>query len=169
MNIKEKAKKFAIKKHKNQKRKNGEDYINHPINVAGLVKIYKKSHNLDNLISAAYLHDILEDTNTSYYELVKCFGYNIANLVLELTTNEDMKNDIGKAKYLAYKLKAMTNWALTIKLCDRLHNISDLYKINNNFKNKYINETKYIINYLTNNRNLNNTQKNIIKKIKTII
>lgn len=160
------AKLYATEKHKGQKRRDGSDYIGHPIAVGELVNKYKESHNLKRIIAAAYLHDTLEDTDTTYYDLVETFGYDIASLVMEVTTNEDMKNAIGKEQYLAYKLKHMTNWALVIKLCDRLHNVSDLDNADPKFKERYTNETKFIIDYIENNRTLTETHKAIIRDIK---
>ncbi len=159
------AKKYATEKHKSQKRKNGDDYIIHPVAVAKLVKKYKNSHNIDNLVAAAYLHDVLEDTNASYYELVEVFGCDIANLVKEVTTNKKVKNILGKDKYLACKLKYMTDWALVIKLCDRLHNVLGLNLCDKKFKERYIKETFFIINYLVKNRELSDTHKRIIEDI----
>ena len=78
---------FAQEKHKNQRRKNGKPYITHPLNVLDKIIKYKKSHNIDTLIISALLHDTLEDTNTTYYELVNNFGQEVASLVLELTTS----------------------------------------------------------------------------------
>lgn len=165
MNITTKAYEFAALKHVKQKRRNGEDYIIHPIGVAELLVQFKKSRNINNLLAVAYLHDTLEDTKTTYYELVENFGYEIASMVMEVTTNEDMKNAIGKEKYLAYKLKHMTSWALAIKLCDRLHNISDLEIQDEDFIRKYSKETLFIVDYISMNRELSNTHKEIIKKI----
>jgi (p)ppGpp synthase/HD superfamily hydrolase len=159
------AEEFATNKHKGQRRKNVQDYISHPISVAQTLMHYKKSHNIDNLMAAAMLHDVIEDTDTSYYELVEKFGHQIASLVMEVTTNKDMKNAIGKEKYLAYKLKHMTSWGLVIKLCDRLDNISDLNQMNHSFRTKYVNETSYIINYIYRNRELSETHLNIIQAI----
>lgn len=165
MSISEIAKKFAIQKHNGQTRKNGNPYIVHPISVANLLGKYKKSHNIDRLIATAYLHDTLEDTDTSYYELVDTFGYDIAGLVMELTTDKNMKDEIGKNKYLAYKLNSMTKWALAIKLCDRLDNISDLEEMDENFRKRYLEETIFIIDYICENRELTKTHINIIKDI----
>lgn len=165
MNIADIAKSFAIDKHKEQYRKNGNPYIIHPISVASLLKKYKKSHNINRLMAAAYLHDTLEDTNTSYYELVDTFGYDIAGLVMELTTDENMKKEIGKNKYLAYKLNSMTKWALSIKLCDRLDNISDLEEMEESFSKRYLEETIFIIDYICENRELTKTHRDIIKDI----
>lgn len=169
MNISEIAKNFATQKHNGQTRKNGDPYIVHPISVASLLEKYKKSHNINRLIAAAYLHDTLEDTNTSYYELVDVFGYDIASLVMELTTDEKMNKEIGKNKYLAYKLNSMTKWALAIKLCDRLDNISDLQIMNEDFKKRYLEETIFIIDYICENRYLTNTHRKIIKDIVDIL
>ncbi len=165
MNIGEIARMYATEKHKGQKRKNGEDYIVHPNSVAALLLKYKKSHNINRLRAVAYLHDILEETDTTYYELVDIFGYDIASMVLELTNNKEMKNALGKSVYLAYKLKYITSWALTIKLCDRLDNISDIEKLDEEFRTRYSEETFFIINYLLENRILSNTQRNIINDI----
>lgn len=169
--ITSKALEFATKKHKGQMRKSAEkkEYITHPINVANIVKKYKTSHHIDSLVAAAYLHDTLEDTDTTYYELVENFGVEIASLVNELTTNRDMKKEIGKGKYLAYKLKEMTNWALVIKLCDRLDNVMDLHSVDPEFRNRYINETTFILNYVINNRDLTKTHLHIIQDINSVV
>lgn len=169
--ITDKALEFAKEKHKGQMRKGKieKEYINHPINVAKLVKKYKNSHNIDTLVAAAYLHDTLEDTDTTYYELVETFGVEVASLVSELTTNKDMKKAIGKEKYLAYKLKSMTSWALVIKLCDRLDNISDLFSVDDEFRNRYINETMFILEYVMDNRKLSQTHINIMKDITSVV
>lgn len=165
--ISERALKFAAEKHKGQYRKgkNQKPYITHPINVANLLKKYKESHKIDTLVAAAYLHDTLENTDASFYELVKKFGIEIAALVREVSTDKDLKNEVGKVKYLAIKMKNMTDWALDIKLCDRLDNVSDLVDVDFEFRDKYIKETLYIINYLVQNRKLTNTHLTIIKDI----
>ncbi len=170
--ISERALKYATKKHEGQYRKDKQhkEYICHPIGVANLVKIYKgNSDNIDELLAAAYLHDTLEDTNTTYDELVNEFGQKVASIVLELSNDDVLKNKIGKSKYLAVKMNNMTNDALDIKLCDRLNNISGLAITDNQFRDKYINETLYIIKYLMDNRNLTNDQLNIIQSILVVL
>ena len=156
---------YATKMHQGQYRKDGTDYINHPIRVANYVKKFKQSKNLENLIISAYLHDTLEDTEATYYDLVEKFGPQVASIVLELTTDIDFKKELGKTKYLEIKMKNMSSWALVIKLCDRLDNVSDLINADETFKDKYIKETLEIISYLINNRQLSNTHITIIKDI----
>ena len=166
--ITNKALEFARKKHKGQMRKNNTpvEYITHPINVANLVKKYANNkENIDDLVSSAYLHDTLEDTNTTYEELTCNFGNIISNLVKELTNNEVLKKEMGKTKYLSIKMANMSEDALIIKLCDRLDNVSSLYDTNKAFIDKYLRETISILNYIINNRSLNSIHLNIINDI----
>ena len=166
--ITDKALEFAREKHKGQMRKNNTpvEYITHPINVANLVKKYANNkENIDDLVSSAYLHDTLEDTNTTYKELICNFGNLISNLVKELTNNDVLKKEMGKTKYLSMKMANMSENALIIKLCDRLDNVSSLYDTNKAFIDKYLRETISILNYIINNRNLNTIHLNIINDI----
>lgn len=160
-----KALEYATIMHDGQYRHDGTPYINHPIRVANYVHSFKKSKQLDNLIISAYLHDTIEDTQATYYDIVNNFGAQVASIVLELTTDEDLKNEIGKQRYLEIKMKNMSSWALVIKLCDRLDNILDIKNSNENFIKRYISETTEIMNYLIKNRDLSNTHINIIKEI----
>lgn len=155
---------FAKAAHEGQFRMDGRPYFSHPARVAVLVNHYKgPSSEVTTLAAAAYCHDLLEDTSVSYYDLVNAFGYPTASLVLELTTNPEMKSGVGsKKEYLAYKLKHMTHWALVIKLCDRLDNLSDLSGADDKWRKKYLDETIYILQYLEANRELTSTHKNII-------
>jgi len=165
-NIIEFAESFAASKHEGQMRKNGEIFLVHPLTVGSYIKKYKKNDWFDELIAAAYLHDVLEDTDTTYVELANNFGYLIAGIVLELTTDEDMKAEIGKERYQAIRLKNMTSWALTIKLCDRLHNTEDLEIVNPEFRERYTIQTQNILTFLEENRELTKTQIKIIKDIR---
>ena len=166
--ITNKALEFAREKHKGQMRKNNTpvEYITHPINVANLVKKYANNkENIDDLVSSAYLHDTLEDTNTTYKELTCNFGNIISNLVKELTNNDVLKKEMGKTKYLSIKMANMSEDALIIKLCDRLDNVSSLYDTNKAFIDKYLRETISILNYIIDNRSLNAIHLNIISDI----
>ena len=77
--ITQKAHDFAVKKHGKTLDDSGLPYINHPITVASLIRMVS---NDENLISAAYLHDTIEDTETTYDELVREFNQDIADLVM---------------------------------------------------------------------------------------
>lgn len=156
---------YAIRMHQNQYRHDGSEYINHPIRVANYVRKFKDSNNIEDLYISALLHDVIEDTEATYYDIVRLFGPQIASIVLELTNDDDLKKEIGKTKYLEIKMKNMSSWALVIKLCDRLDNVSDLMASNEPFRNKYLSETMEIINFVLEKRELSKTHIKIIKCI----
>lgn len=161
----EEALEFAKEMHSGQYRCDGTEYITHPMRVADYVAELKSSKNIETLLASAYLHDTLEDTDATYYDLVGKFGSQVASIVLELTNDDDLKKALGKTKYLEIKMKNMSSWALVIKLCDRLDNVSDLKDRDELFRNKYVRETAEILEYLLNNRELSKTHLCIIKKI----
>lgn len=68
----------ALSAHRGQKRLSGEDYIIHPINVAQILTSLEMD---DETICAALLHDVLEDTDTTYEEIEELFDKSIADLV----------------------------------------------------------------------------------------
>src|SRR5436309_13193438 len=92
------AAQFAAEKHAEQKRKgvSGEPYINHLIEVAGLIAHSSGSADA-NLIMAALLHDTVEDTGTTAEELEAKFGHDVASLVLEVTDDKGLPNARRKA------------------------------------------------------------------------
>lgn len=166
----EEAIEYATKMHKGQYRHDGTPYIKHPLSVLENVLKFKESKNLETLLISACLHDTIEDTDVTYYDIVHKFGPQVASIVLELTTDEDMKQVLGKEQYLSLKMKNMSSWALVIKLCDRLDNVNDLLNEDNEkFKIKYINESINILEYLLQNRGLSKTHIIIIEQIISIL
>lgn len=165
------AQTFATQKHSGQFRRGGDPYIAHPERVAGHVRRVKgTSKNISDIESAAWLHDTLEDTDTSYEELVKEYGENIAKMVYELTSDKQQAKAQGKTKYLQQKLKGMSNYALVIKLADRLDNVSDLMTTDNvEWAKKYAYQTLDIIEYLTDVRELTSTQNRLVQEILSIV
>ena len=160
---------FAKKKHEGQIRKfSKEPYIAHPIRVATTLE---KLGEADELIKAAYLHDTIEDTNTTFEEIKEKFGEKIANLVLELTKNRSEIEQIGKTQHLIKSTNTMSPGALTIKLADRLDNVSDLDQADQEFKEKYAKETQQILENLE--RKLSETQQKLydstLKMIKNVL
>lgn len=117
---------FANRKHKGQKRKkSGEPYVTHPLAVSYIVAAYKRSKKLTELLVAAILHDCLEDTKTTFEEISRKFSPFVASLVLELSNDKEALGKLGKFEYQARKMCGMSNYALVLKLADRMHNISD--------------------------------------------
>jgi (p)ppGpp synthase/HD superfamily hydrolase len=159
---------YATKAHAGQNRSTGDAYISHPIQVAKSVETYKKSHNLDALISAAYLHDTLEDTDTTHEDLERMFGGLVASLVKELTSDKEKIKDVGKTDYLKLKMATMSSYALVIKLADRLDNVQDITTAKTpEWRSKYKKETEHVLDYIEKNRVLSGTHKKIISLIRS--
>ena len=167
------ALRVATKAHSGQTRKSGGQYIEHPKEVARFVKKFKKSNNLSALVQAAYLHDTIEDTDTTYADLVKQFGALVAGMVKELTTYKKASDAIGKGEYIANKMAKMSSWSLVIKLADRLANVQDIDTRPPAFQKKYAADTALAIKRLRSDRYLSKTHNKIIsaieKKIKEYV
>ena len=163
----EEALKFATQAHAGQERAGGGPYISHPMRVAQHVKQWKKSHNLDALLSAAYLHDTLEDTDTTHEALHDLFGGLVASLVLELTSDKTQVQQMGKKHYLAQKMAAMSSYALVIKLADRLDNVKDIATARTpQWRAKYAAETNHILDFIEKHRALSGTHQKLIGLIR---
>jgi len=115
---------FATIKHAGQKRKgSGLDYITHPIKVGFILQSLNMPYAV---IIAGILHDTIEDTDATYDEIVQEFGIEVADLVMELTTDKDKCKLMGKNNYLIEKMSfELSKNALCAKLGDRLDNVSD--------------------------------------------
>jgi guanosine-3',5'-bis(diphosphate) 3'-pyrophosphohydrolase len=112
--------------HRNQKRKSGDPYITHPLAVATILA--ELGMNTDT-ISAALLHDTVEDTPYSLAELRGDFGEDIAALVDGVTKLDKVKyGDSAEAETVRKMVVAMSRdiRVLVIKLADRLHNMRTL-------------------------------------------
>ena len=123
---------FSIKAHGEQMRHSGDPYYAHPIEVAGILA----GLHLDVAsICTALLHDVLEDTDTTYDELASEFSPEIAQLVqgvtklgnLELTPNAT--RETAQAENFQKFVLAMSKdvRVLLVKMCDRLHNMRTLH------------------------------------------
>ena len=123
------AYRFAAEFHKNQKRRSGEPYINHPVEVALIL-----AHDLrmdEDVICAALLHDTVEDTPATLRDLTVLFGETVAELVdgvTKLTSIEVDSMDAKQALNLRKMFLAMSRdiRVVIIKLADRLHNMRTL-------------------------------------------
>jgi guanosine-3',5'-bis(diphosphate) 3'-pyrophosphohydrolase len=110
------AKLFAKDKHKNHRDDDGLSYFD--AHITQVVEILERVTRDIDVLAAAWLHDTLEDTDTSYGELLDRFGLSIATLVYEVT-HEGKKDSEG---YYFPRLKSKK--AILIKFADRLSNLS---------------------------------------------
>lgn len=140
-----KAAEFAQKKHEGQKRKHSDmPYIIHPQRVVELLKHYTDD---PLILAAAILHDTIEDTETTYTEIETQFGAKVADLVVELTSDKEEKNKVGKSEYLTEKINSISPDARLIKLLDRYDNVAGLEQSPAEFARYYAKQTEYIINH----------------------
>jgi len=119
---------FAAEKHCNQKRRSGEMYINHPVEVAIILADLKMDCDV---VCAALLHDTVEDTETSLADVSGLFGDTVAELVdgvTKLTNIEVDSMDEKQALTLRKMFLAMSKdiRVIIVKLADRLHNMRTL-------------------------------------------
>ena len=121
----QKAYSFAFYAHMGQKRKDGSDYITHPVAVTEILLELKMD--CDSVCSAL-MHDVLEDCNVQKSNLAKMFGDDVAHIVdgVSKLGKIDHKNIAEKnANNLQKMALAMANdvRVILVKLCDRLHNM----------------------------------------------
>ena len=119
---------FAAEKHRDQKRRSGELYINHPVEVAIILAELKMDCDV---VCAALLHDTVEDTETSLADVAGIFGETVGELVdgvTKLTNIEVDSMDEKQALNLRKMFLAMSRdiRVVIVKLADRLHNMRTL-------------------------------------------
>ena len=121
------ASEFAKHAHSGQLRKSGEPYYIHVFETAKNLALYEMD---TETIAAGFLHDVLEDTNTTFQELCDKFGIDICNLVEGVTK-------LGRVRYQGHQRHAESlrkllmatahdHRIIIIKLADRLHNLRTL-------------------------------------------
>ena len=153
-----KAFNFARQAHKGVRRLSGEPYIMHPIAVA---RIACEEMGLGSTsISAALLHDVVEDTDYTVEDIENIFGSKIAMIVDGLTKiSGGIFGDKASAQAENFKKLLLTMSddirVILIKICDRLHNMRTLQSQAPNKQYKIAGETLYIYAPLANRLGLN--------------
>jgi (p)ppGpp synthase/HD superfamily hydrolase len=148
-NIIVKAGLFAVEAHKGQVRKyTNLPYHTHVFAVSTLVEVAGGD---ENMVAAALLHDTLEDTPTTYEDLVEEFGTDVADLVREVTdvsVTADGNRAIRKALDRAHLADASPR-AQTIKLADLIHNSGSIAEYDPSFAKVYMPEKAALLEVLT--------------------
>jgi len=138
---------YACNMHYGVKRLTGEDYIEHPLNVA---YILTEVHADVETICAGLLHDILEDCDVSKEELSKLFSFKIADLVDGVTKINKINFDVAGAATIATQRKILVGLCedvrvIIIKLADRIHNMRTLWVHNEKKQKEKAKETLEIL------------------------
>lgn len=143
----ERAYKFAKEAHKGVRRRSGEPYILHPIAVA---KIASQEIGLGSTsICAAFLHDVVEDTDYTVEDIEQHFGKKIAQIVAGLTKiSGGIFGDKASAQAENFRKLLLTMSedirVVLLKMADRLHNMRTLGSMAPNKQYKIAGETLYI-------------------------
>ncbi|MFZ2664565.1 MAG: HD domain-containing protein [Patescibacteria group bacterium] len=117
---------YALEKHKNQFRKSGEPYIEHCIQVYKILKSWGVEN--QELLIAALLHDVVEDTPTTIDQVKKIFGDTVSFIVEGVTYLNIKKHKDTDFKALQKVMGAshIDPKVSILKLADRYHNLSTL-------------------------------------------
>lgn len=123
---------YAMNAHKDQLRDDGTPFIVHPATVAAIVSQVTDD---EEIIAAAWLHDVIEDTDITYEQLDADFGRRIADLVMEVT-HEVHKNG-------NYFPRLKTKEGIMLKFADRLSNLSDMKSWDEKRQAHYLRKSKF--------------------------
>jgi GTP pyrophosphokinase len=134
---------FSEQAHEGQFRKSGEPYISHPLAVANILAQW---HLDTQALTAALLHDVMEDTSVTKTEISRNFGRPVAELVdgvskldkIEFETHAEAQAENFRKMLLAM---ARDVRVILIKLADRLHNMRTLEAVESEQKRRTARET----------------------------
>ena len=117
---------FAAHKHRDQRRKDAQasPYINHPIALANVL-VHEGAVDDPVVLSAALLHDTVEDTETTPAELREAFGEKIAGIVLEVTDDKSLLKAERKRLQIEHAAH-ISREAKLVKLADKICNVRDV-------------------------------------------
>jgi (p)ppGpp synthase/HD superfamily hydrolase len=152
-----KAISFAIDAHGEQKRRyTGEPYWRHPMRVADWLVATGTPWAEpwgDEVIAAAWLHDVVEDTPVTIEEIETAFGPKVAQLVAELTNPSKQFPKLSRVERKKMDREALalaSPEAKSIKLADILDNTPSIMEYGKGFAKVYVDEMKLLLPLLQN-------------------
>ena len=142
-----KAYKYAYNEHKGMKRLTGDDFITHPLEVT---KILMDLNVDDTTIIASLLHEVINNGNKTYEDLVNDFGEDIAKIVLSVSKINKLELPDNNESSVIYLRKILVGLAqdvrvMYIKLADRLHNMRTNWAINPQKQKQKAEETMSVL------------------------
>lgn len=121
-----KALHYAADMHRYQRRKDEDEspYINHPIYVAQILSDIGGIEDIE-ILSAAILHDTVEDTKATLHDIELAFGLRIARIVKEVTDDKSMEKAARKQAQIDHASHISREGAL-VKVADKIANVRDV-------------------------------------------
>jgi (p)ppGpp synthase/HD superfamily hydrolase len=148
-----KAMMFARAAHANQKRKyTGNPYADHLAEVAGIVATVTSGQTFvsaETMIAVAWLHDTVEDTETSGGDILEHFGSMVWQGVMLLSDLETEGNRAARKAAARERLAAAPDWVQTIKCADLISNTSSIVQHDPKFAVVYLEEKRLLLDVLT--------------------
>ncbi|HHT4259156.1 TPA: HD domain-containing protein [Klebsiella variicola] len=151
MNLVERAHMFAAGAHAGigQKRKyTGEDYIDHPVAVAEIVR---NNGGTEEMIAAAMLHDTIEDTHVTFGQVFSLFGGRVAEMVDALSNKAKPEDGNREARFfinVAELQSRLDMQSRVIKLADLVHNTQSITRYDQKFATQYLAEKAFMLKVL---------------------
>jgi GTP pyrophosphokinase len=138
---------LAVDAHKDMRRKTGEPYIYHPLEVARI--IVTEIGLGETAVICALLHDVVEDSDYSLEYIEKQFGSDIARIIDALTKVKEISDNSNPSRQAENFKKMLLTLSvdprvMLIKLADRLHNMRTLESMRSDKQLKIASETLYI-------------------------
>jgi len=116
---------FARESHEGQERKgDGSPYINHPTELARLLR--RAGYDDEELLAATFLHDVVEDTDTTLDEIEEAFGSGVRDLVEAMTEDKDLEPYERRKEHHRDQVEAGGERAVLIYAADKVANLRDL-------------------------------------------
>ncbi len=134
---------YCMRKHQNQVRVDGSPYIAHPLRVSEILRSIGGIRDMD-VIIAALLHDLIEDTDCEWASLAYRYGSHVADLVAQLSGDMRLPKKERREEIIARISNASAD-AKAIRLADKLDNLRDMEGFSDSRKQDYIRESRKIL------------------------
>jgi (p)ppGpp synthase/HD superfamily hydrolase len=134
---------YAMRKHSGQRRRDGRPYISHPLRVAESLRVLGGITDMDVLI-AGLLHDLIEDTECEWADIERRFGSRVADLVATMTGDMRLPKP-QRRQEIVDRIREASDEAKSIRLADRLDNLTDMQGFTESRKREYLEESRQIL------------------------
>lgn len=156
----EELKQWAKEKHAGQTRKHGTPYYLHPFAVCDMLE--EKGFGIEYQIPGLF-HDLIEDTDATYEQIIKKTNKEIAQIVKLLTKEPGYKMEEYISRIKENEIARM------VKLADRVHNLTESVFASIDFRIKYVEETKQHFLKLSQDTVFEKELINVIRKVEASI